>query len=52
MDRDEALNELPPDDPSEPMDVRKIIARLIDDGELLEIQAGFARNLNHRLRSH
>ena len=27
------------------MDVRKIIARLIDDGELLEIQAGFARNL-------
>ena len=45
MDRDEALNELPPDDPSEPMDVRKIIARLIDDGELLEIQAGFARNL-------
>ncbi|MGB7917907.1 MAG: acyl-CoA carboxylase subunit beta, partial [Rhodomicrobium sp.] len=45
MDRDEALNELPPDDPSEPMDVRKIILRLIDDGELLEIQAGFARNL-------
>ena len=45
MDRDEALNELLPDDPSEPMDVRKIIARLIDDGELLEIQAGFARNL-------
>ena len=27
------------------MDVRKIIVRLIDDGELLEIQAGFARNL-------
>src|SRR5271166_666201 len=45
MDRDEALNELLPDDPSEPMDVRKIIAHLIDDGELLEVQAGFARNL-------
>ena len=45
MDRDEALNEVLPDDPSEPMDVRKIIARLIDDGELLEVQAGFARNL-------
>jgi acetyl-CoA carboxylase carboxyltransferase component len=45
LDRDEALNELVPDDPSSPMDVRKIIAHLVDDGDLFEVQAGFARNL-------
>jgi acetyl-CoA carboxylase carboxyltransferase component len=45
LDRDEALNDLIPDDPSSPMDVRKIIAHLVDDGDLFEVQAGFARNL-------
>ncbi len=45
LDRDEAMNELIPDDASEPMDVRRIIAQLADGGEMLEIQAGFARNL-------
>jgi acetyl-CoA carboxylase carboxyltransferase component len=42
---DPVMNELVPDESSAPMDVRKIIARLVDDGELLEIHAGWARNL-------
>jgi acetyl-CoA carboxylase carboxyltransferase component len=45
LDRDEALNDFIPDDPSSPLDVRKIIAHLVDDGDLFEVQAGFARNL-------
>jgi acetyl-CoA carboxylase carboxyltransferase component len=43
--RDEGLNELIPDDPGEPMDVRAVIARLVDHGELLEVHAGYARNI-------
>jgi acetyl-CoA carboxylase carboxyltransferase component len=42
---DPVMNELVPDDPSDPMDVRTIIARLVDGGELLEVHAGWARNL-------
>jgi acetyl-CoA carboxylase carboxyltransferase component len=45
LDHDEALNALVPADPSEPMDVRSIIAHLVDGGELLEVHAGWARNL-------
>jgi acetyl-CoA carboxylase carboxyltransferase component len=45
LDRNEAMNELVPNDPSEPMNVRRIIAHLVDGGELLEIQADFAKNL-------
>ena len=45
MDPDEAMNAVVPDDPAEPMDVREVIVRLIDDGDLLEVQAGWARNL-------
>ncbi|WP_432557621.1 acyl-CoA carboxylase subunit beta [Granulicoccus sp. GXG6511] len=45
MIRDEGMNMLVPDDPSTPMDVRAIITRLVDDGQLLEVHANFARNL-------
>jgi acetyl-CoA carboxylase carboxyltransferase component len=45
LDRDEAMNEVVPADPSEPMNVRRIIAQLVDGGELLEIHADFAKNL-------
>ncbi len=45
LDRDEAMNELIPEDSSEPMDVRKIIAHIVDGGELLEVHAGWARNI-------
>ena len=45
LTRDEGMNELIPDDLAEPMDVRRIIDRLVDGGEFLEIHAGFARNM-------
>ncbi|MFP5309909.1 MAG: acyl-CoA carboxylase subunit beta [Actinomycetes bacterium] len=34
-----------PDDPRQPYDVRDVIAGLVDGGELLEVHAGWARNL-------
>ena len=45
MDRDEAMNDLLPSDPAEAMDVRRIIAHLVDGGELLEVHAEFAKNI-------
>jgi acetyl-CoA carboxylase carboxyltransferase component len=42
---DESMNSLIPDDPSEPMDVRKIINHLVDGGDFLEVHAGWARNI-------
>ncbi len=43
--RDEAMNSLIPERASDPMDVRRIIGRLVDGGELLEVHAQWARNL-------
>jgi acetyl-CoA carboxylase carboxyltransferase component len=45
LDRDEAMNDVIPASSSDPMDVRAIIQHLVDDGDFLEIHAGFARNL-------
>ena len=45
MDRDETMNDLLPSDPAEAMDVRRIIAHLVDGGELLEVHADFAKNI-------
>jgi acetyl-CoA carboxylase carboxyltransferase component len=45
LDRDEVMNGLVPDSASDPMDVRAIIARLVDGGELLEVHAAWARNI-------
>ena len=45
LTRDDTMNDLIPNDPSEPMDVRKIISHLVDGGDLLEVHAGFAKNL-------
>ncbi len=42
---DEGMNALIPENSSDPMDVRQVIARLVDGGVLLEVQAGWARNL-------
>jgi acetyl-CoA carboxylase carboxyltransferase component len=42
---DEAINDLIPNDSTMPMDVRHIIARLVDNGELLEVHQDFAGNL-------
>lgn len=42
---DEGLRALVPKDASEPLDMRVIIQRLVDGGELLEVHANFARNV-------
>ena len=40
------MNELVPAEPSEPMNIRRIISHLVDGGELLEVHADFAKNLS------
>lgn len=45
LGRDDKMNNLVPDDPSTPMDVRAVIGRLDDDSRFLEVHAGFAQNL-------
>ncbi len=42
---DEALDALVPEDPAEPYDMYEVIRRVVDDGEFLEVQAGFAPHL-------
>jgi len=42
---DPALNQLVPLDPKQSYDVRTVLARLVDDGDLLEIQPSFAPNI-------
>jgi acetyl-CoA carboxylase carboxyltransferase component len=43
--REEALNDFLPDSPKKVYDMRRLIPHLVDDGEFLEIKAGFARNI-------
>jgi len=45
LSRDESINALIPDSPSEPMDVRPIIHHLVDGGEFLEVHARWAENI-------
>ena len=42
---DETLDRLIPDDPSLGYDMREVIRCVVDDGQFLEVQAGFASNL-------
>ncbi len=42
---DVGLHELIPDSSSEPMDMRQIIKRVVDGGDILEVQSSFAQNL-------
>jgi propionyl-CoA carboxylase beta chain len=44
-DADEALDRLVPDDDNHAYDMYTLIESIVDDGELLEIQPGFARNI-------
>jgi acetyl-CoA carboxylase carboxyltransferase component len=39
------LDDLVPDNPQQPYDVRLVIESLVDEGEFLEIQPGYAQNL-------
>lgn len=43
--RDRELDSLLPASPFDPFDIREVIVRVLDDGEFLEVQALFARNL-------
>ncbi len=42
---DPGMDRLIPEDPGDPMDVRQVIDRLVDDGRFLEIHGGWAQNL-------
>jgi propionyl-CoA carboxylase beta chain len=39
------LDELVPDEPAKPYDIKRVIAAVVDDGEFLEIQPLFAENI-------
>jgi propionyl-CoA carboxylase beta chain len=43
--RDEALDSIVPDDPQKPYDMHAVIEPIVDDGEFLEIQPGYAQNI-------
>jgi acetyl-CoA carboxylase carboxyltransferase component len=43
--RVEGLAELVPDDLRKPYDMREVIRRIVDDGDLFELKARFARNM-------
>ncbi|MBI5767131.1 MAG: acyl-CoA carboxylase subunit beta [Verrucomicrobia bacterium] len=45
LDRDERMNELVPEDAKAPIDVYQVINLLVDDGDFLEVQRDFAKNL-------
>ncbi len=42
---DEELDTLIPDSPNQPYDMHEVIEHILDDGEFLEIHAGFAQNI-------
>jgi propionyl-CoA carboxylase beta chain len=42
---DAALDTVVPDDPGQPYDMHDVLRHVIDDGELLEIQPGWAQNI-------
>jgi propionyl-CoA carboxylase beta chain len=44
-DADTELDTIIPDSPNQPYDMHEVIARILDDGEFLEIHAGFAKNI-------
>jgi propionyl-CoA carboxylase beta chain len=43
--RDPRLNDLVPDNPTKPYDMREVIGAVVDDGRFFEVQAGWARNM-------
>jgi propionyl-CoA carboxylase beta subunit len=42
---DADLDDLVPDDPNRPYDVKEVVRRLVDDGRFLEVHAQYAENL-------
>jgi len=45
LEPDESMNDIVPDDPSEPYDMHEIISRFVDQGDFMEIQEHFAPNI-------
>jgi methylmalonyl-CoA carboxyltransferase 12S subunit len=45
VERNEALNTVIPEDPKKAYDIRDVIANIVDVGDFLEVQAGFAPNI-------
>jgi Acetyl-CoA carboxylase, carboxyltransferase component (subunits alpha and beta) len=45
IEPDPGMNELVPADPKAPLDVLKVISRLVDDGDFLEVQREWAKNI-------
>lgn len=45
LSADVEFNKLIPDDPKNPLDVTKVIARLVDNGDYLEVMKEFAKNI-------
>jgi methylmalonyl-CoA carboxyltransferase 12S subunit len=45
VEPDESLNTIVPDDPKRAYDVREVIYRIVDLGDFLEVQAGYAANM-------
>jgi propionyl-CoA carboxylase beta chain len=43
--RDETLDSIVPDDPTTAYDMHAVIERIVDDGDFLEIQPGWAQNI-------
>ena len=42
---DASLDTLIPDAPNKPYDIKQVIARVVDDGDFLEVQPAFAQNI-------
>ena len=42
---EDALNEIIPDNPNVPYDMKKVIGGIVDDGEFLEVHKDYARNI-------
>ncbi|MDP8239973.1 MAG: carboxyl transferase domain-containing protein [Candidatus Hatepunaea meridiana] len=46
LDRaDEKLDEIVPDNPNKPYDIKEVINRIVDNGDLMEVHADFAQNI-------
>jgi acetyl-CoA carboxylase carboxyltransferase component len=42
---EDSLNEIIPDSPNKPYDMYEVISSIVDDGEFLEVHAGYAQNI-------
>jgi len=45
MRMDPELNEIVPDNPNKPYEMKEVIARIVDDGDFFEVAEGFAQNI-------